>query len=88
MSEDKRRLYRSLGFLSSVGISMVLATFLGLWIGYSLDQWLDTRPIITIVGLFFGIAAGFRNVYVLTSWELRRQKRDDEQGDSDNDQQG
>lgn len=67
---------------------MVLATFLGLWIGYSLDQWLDTRPIITIVGLFFGIAAGFRNVYVLTSWELRRQKRDEEQGDGDNDRPG
>lgn len=67
---------------------MVLATLLGLWIGYSLDQWLDTRPIITIVGLFFGIAAGFRNVYVLTSWELRRQKRDEEQDDGDNDRPG
>lgn len=67
---------------------MVLSTFLGLWIGYSLDKWLDTGPILTIVMLFIGIAAGFRNVYVLTSWELRRQKRDDERVDQDNDQQG
>lgn len=67
---------------------MVLSTLLGLAIGYYLDQWLDTKPILTIIMLLFGIAAGFRNVYVLTSWELRRQKRDDEQTDSDNDRQG
>ncbi len=87
MGEDKRALYRSLGFLSSAGISMVLSTLLGLWIGYSLDKWLDTRPILTVVMLFFGIAAGFRNVYVLTSWELRRQKRDEQRAEEDNDRQ-
>ncbi|MFO7576515.1 MAG: AtpZ/AtpI family protein [Pelovirga sp.] len=84
MSEEKRRLYRSLGFLSSVGISMVAATLLGLAIGYYLDQWLDTQPVFTLIMLLFGIAAGFRNVYVLTTWELRRQKNQD-QADSDDD---
>lgn len=77
--EQKRRLYRSLGFLSSLGISMVAATLLGLAIGYYLDQWLETRPIFTIIMLLFGIAAGFRNVYVLTSWELRRQQKDQDE---------
>jgi ATP synthase protein I len=84
MSEEKRRLYRSLGFLSSVGISMVAATLLGLAIGYYLDKWLDTQPVFTLIMLLFGIAAGFRNVYVLTTWELRRQKNQD-QVDSDDD---
>lgn len=86
MNEEKRRLYRSLGFLSSVGISMVAATLLGLAIGYYLDRWLDTQPVFTLIMLLFGIAAGFRNVYVLTTWELRRQKNQD-QVDSDDDGQ-
>jgi ATP synthase protein I len=78
MAEDRRQLYKSLGFLSSLGISMVAATVIGLAMGYYLDRWLGTSPWLTMLFLGFGIAAGFRNLFVLTNRELKRQQREDE----------
>lgn len=66
---------------------MVTATFIGLAAGYYLDQWLETRPWLTLVFLCIGIAAGFRNIYILTSRELRRQQRQ-EQAKKDRDTGG
>jgi len=73
MSEDKRQLFRSLGLLSSVGISMVAATCIGLFIGITLDEWFGTKPWMTIIWLVIGIAAGFRNLYILTRRALREE---------------
>jgi ATP synthase protein I len=84
MTEDKRELYRSLGFLSSLGISMVAATFIGLAMGYYLDRWLGTNPWFTLIFLAFGIAAGFRNIFILANRELERQKREDGSDHGDN----
>jgi len=77
MAEDRRQLIKSLGFLSGVGISLVAATFIGLAMGYYLDKWLGTSPWMTLIFLGFGIVSGFRNVYILTERELKRQQRDD-----------
>lgn len=79
MTEDKRELYRSLGFMSSAGISMVAAICIGLAMGYYLDKWFDTKPIFTLFMMLMGIVSGFRNVFILTKRELRRQQREDEQ---------
>jgi ATP synthase protein I len=57
-----RRWLRQLGALSGVGLTLVIATVLGLWGGYALDGWLGTSPWLTLVGLLFGIAAGFVNL--------------------------
>ncbi|BCR06930.1 membrane protein [Desulfuromonas versatilis] len=78
MAEDKRQLFRSLGFLSSVGISMVAATFIGLAMGYYLDKWLGTHPWMTLIFLGFGIVSGFRNIYILTERELKRQQKENQ----------
>jgi ATP synthase protein I len=51
--------WKALGELSSMGIAMVLATVVGLGAGYALDRWLGTNPWLTLIGLGFGIAAGF-----------------------------
>ena len=64
---------RSLGFLSSVGISMVAASFIGLYIGIYLDKWLGSKPWMTIIWLVIGIAAGFRNIFIMTRRALREQ---------------
>jgi len=77
MAEDRRQLIKSLGFLSGVGISLVAATFIGLAMGYYLDKWLGTSPWMTLIFLGFGIVSGFRNVYILTERELKRQQHDD-----------
>lgn len=78
MAEDKRQLIKSLGFLSGVGISLVAATFIGLAMGYYLDKWLGTSPWLTLIFLGFGIVSGFRNVYILTERELKRQQQENE----------
>lgn len=83
MAEDKRQLIKSLGFLSGVGISLVAATFIGLAMGYYLDKWLGTSPWLTLIFLGFGIVSGFRNVYILTERELKRQQRENEKESED-----
>lgn len=68
---------------------MVAATFIGLAMGHYLDKWLDTAPWLTLVFLLLGIVSGFRNIFILTSRELRRQQKNDEAGtDGTSDGQG
>ena len=47
----------------SVGITLVVATVIGLAGGYWLDRWLGTAPWLAMIGLGFGIAAGFVNLF-------------------------
>ena len=54
---------RTLGQLSTVGLSFVLALVLGFGGGYWLDGWLGTRPWLAFIGFFVGLAAGVLNVY-------------------------
>ncbi|MBF0272763.1 MAG: AtpZ/AtpI family protein [Magnetococcales bacterium] len=42
---------------------LVSAVFVGGGIGYLLDYWLGTNPWLTLVFFFFGLAAGFRDMY-------------------------
>ena len=51
--------WSALAELSSVGFAMALATVIGLAGGYYLDRWLGTKPWLLLLGLGFGIAAGF-----------------------------
>ena len=65
---------------------MVAATFIGLAMGYYLDRWLGTTPWLTLSFLVLGIVSGFRNIFILTTRELRRQEQNDqEQSDSERD---
>jgi len=54
--------WKALAELSTVGITMVLATVIGFAGGYYLDRWLGTKPWLMLAGLGFGIAAGFVNL--------------------------
>ena len=54
--------WKALGELSAVGLTLVVATMLGLAGGYYLDRWLGTSPWLTLIGLVLGIAAGFVNL--------------------------
>jgi len=85
MGEDRRRLVRSLGMISSIGVCMVASTVIGLAMGYYLDKWLDTSPWFTLILLIFGIISGFRNIYILTERELRRQRDMDRKNGEDGD---
>jgi ATP synthase protein I len=61
--QSERRWIRQAAVLSGVGLTLVIATVLGLWGGYALDGWLGTSPWLTLVGLLLGIAAGFVNLF-------------------------
>ena len=83
--EERRQLYRSFGFLSTIGINMVVATCIGLAMGHYLDLWLQTKPWGTIFFLLCGIIAGFKNVFVLTRREQQRMEQFEEQSHRDDD---
>jgi F0F1-type ATP synthase assembly protein I len=55
--------FRAAGALSSVGLAFVLALVMGFWFGSVLDRWFGTKPVLTIVFFFLGLAAGILNVY-------------------------
>lgn len=78
-------LWGALGKASLVGIHLVTSTFVGLVIGYFLDKWLGTAPWFLLCFLIFGIAAGFKNMFLevkkIQNEEKRREKRPDEQKD-------
>lgn len=76
ISEEKRSLLRTLGTLSTVGISVVVAIAIGVYVGRKLDDWLGTAPWFFFIFLFFGIAAGYRNIFIMTSKEIRRDDAD------------
>ena len=52
-----------IGQLSTIGLSFVFAIVLGFGGGYMLDGWLGTKPWLTFLGFFVGLAAGILNVY-------------------------
>ena len=56
-------LLRTLGALSTVGLSFVLAIVIGTAFGWWLDGQLGTKPWGFFVFFFLGLAAGVLNVY-------------------------
>jgi ATP synthase protein I len=55
--------WQLIGQLSTIGMSFVFALILGFGAGYWLDTTLNTKPWLTFIGFFFGLAAGVLNVY-------------------------
>lgn len=63
MAAGKDPAWKSLGELASIGMTMVLATVIGLGAGYYGDRWLGTSPWLMLAGLLLGIVAGFVNLF-------------------------
>jgi len=62
--ETKKTLIQ-FAYASSIGIAMVIAVFGCLYLGFYLDKRLGTGPVLTLLFLIIGVAAGFRNIYTL-----------------------
>ena len=71
MDQEKKNLLRTLGMISTMGISFAVAIAIGVFVGLKLDKWFGTDPWFFFIFLFFGIAAGFRNIFILAGKELR-----------------
>ena len=67
MKEDTRKALRLVGFASTLGLTIVIATFIGLALGLWLDRVFNTSPWLTVIFLIVGIIAGFRNFYLFMS---------------------
>lgn len=66
--EKKRELFRYLGVASTVGINLVISTFIGFALGYYLlDKYFDTFPWLTIIFTLLGIVAGFKYLFKVAS---------------------
>ena len=63
MKEDTRKALKLVGLASTLGLTIVIATFIGLALGLWLDRVFNTSPWLTIIFLILGIVAGFRNFY-------------------------
>ena len=63
MPDEEPSVLRQIARLSTIGVALVAATFIGLGIGYALDKWLGTSPWLTLIFTLFGIAAGFLNLF-------------------------
>jgi ATP synthase protein I len=61
----------------TVGLNLVLSTFVGLAIGYWLDKLFDTSPWLTITFLILGIIAGFRELFRMSKKQLNGNDKKD-----------
>ncbi len=77
MKDRDKEYWRSMYTLATVGINIVVATFIGLGMGWLIDNklfpffGLHTDPWFTMIFLLFGIIAGFRNVISMTRSKIR-----------------
>ena len=53
----------SLGKAFKISTELVAAVVVGSIIGFLLDGWFDTKPLLTICFFFMGVAAGILNVF-------------------------
>ena len=53
----------SLGKALKISTELVAAVFVGSTIGFLLDNWFDTKPLLIICFFFMGVAAGILNVF-------------------------
>ena len=65
MDEDLKKTIKDLAFFSSIGFAMALSIAIGVLIGYYVDEKFGTDPLFLYIGLGLGIAAAFRNLYLL-----------------------
>jgi ATP synthase protein I len=67
----EKSVFKQLLEASTVGLNLVLSTFIGLAMGYGIDylmgRWLrwHTTPWFTVIFLFVGIIAGFKDLYMM-----------------------
>ncbi len=53
------------GIGARVGVELLSALVVGLGIGWALDRWFGTTPLLLVIGVLLGGAAGIANVWRL-----------------------
>jgi ATP synthase protein I len=69
MTNQRKEIMRLMADFSTIGMTMVFSIFIGVGIGYLLDHKVfggRTAPWLTLLFLGFGVAAAFKNLYMMT----------------------
>ncbi|MCE5286544.1 MAG: AtpZ/AtpI family protein [Pelosinus sp.] len=56
--KDKRELFAAFGLVSSIGFQLAAAIGVGLFAGRFFDEFMNTAPAATILGIILGIFTG------------------------------
>ena len=67
MDDETKKLIRTLGHLSTIGLAMGISIGIGALVGHYLDEKFGTEPWLFLVFLGFGIVAAFRSLYIMVS---------------------
>ncbi len=78
--DQRMSLWAQVGFYTSLGFIIPAAAVGGFGLGWWLDRWLHTSPIITLVMGFLGAAAGVVEILAILT---RAEKRDDRNQSND-----
>ena len=62
-SPDPGGVFQQVGPYLSIGVEFTASILICLGAGWWIDKRFDTAPIFMLVGAFFGMAAGFYNLY-------------------------
>ena len=74
MDRETRQTAIQLASLGGIGIAMVAAIFGCFFLGRWIDRQMGTEPYLAFLMLLIGIAAGFRNIYVLLKRYVKNEK--------------
>lgn len=68
MSESRKEIMKLLADFSTIGMTVAFSIFIGVGIGYLLDHKVfggRTAPWLTLIFLGLGVAAAFKNLYIM-----------------------
>jgi ATP synthase protein I len=81
--KSKREAFASFLTYGSLGLEMGLCVVIGLGMGYYLDRYFKTTPVLMLVFLGFGLAAGMKRLYQL--WKKAERESENEDNDAGRD---
>ncbi len=71
MKDKRRQSYLSLlATAGNISINFAVNLVVGLYLGRTVDEWLDCRPWATAAGAFLGFAAGLWSVYKMVRKDM------------------
>ncbi len=78
MKPKKSKFNLSEGFsVGTIGLHLVSGIIVGVFIGYMLDRYFNTSPVLTIVFFFLGVITGFYNMYKDAKKYIEKEEKED-----------
>lgn len=76
---NRRQLLREAGELSVIGLTLVIATVIGYYLGSRVDRhWPHLAPWGMLVGVLAGVVAGFLEMFRIVRRTMRRMEREND----------